>query len=87
MRLRSHDHLFEIAKRMPTDFAPHGGRPRISNGVIEPDCADDCRFFGRLEGGAGIDWGGVFEPTRPALGETDIPRVWLPTIRAARFGG
>ena len=57
MPLRSHDHLFEIVTTMPTDFAPHGEQALIISGVIEPDCWDGCKFFARLAGVAGIDWG------------------------------
>ena len=57
MPSRSHDHLLEIVTTMPTDFAPYGERLRVLNSVVQPDCSDGCKFFARLAGVAGIDWG------------------------------
>ena len=68
MPLRNHEHLFEIATRMPSDFVPWGERMPISNGCIQPDCSDNCRFFGRLAGGAGIDWGVCLSQRSPRSG-------------------
>jgi hypothetical protein len=78
MPLRNHEHLFEIAQLMPTDFAPHGERPLILNGVIQPDCSDDCRFFCRLEGGAGIDWGVCLSPQSPRSGRLTYQEFGCP---------
>jgi hypothetical protein len=72
---RSNDHLFEIVTTMPTDFAPYGERLRVLNGVIQPDCSDGCKFFGRLAGVAGIDWGvcsGKGSPRSAMLTFTDF---------------
>lgn len=68
MPLRNHEHLFEIATRMPSDFVPWGERMPISDGCIQPDCSDNCRFFGRLVGGAGIDWGVCLSHRSPRSG-------------------
>ncbi len=53
---------------MPSDFVPYGERMPISNGVIQPDCSDNCRFFNPLEGGAGLDWGVCLNPRSPRSG-------------------
>ena len=57
MPKRNHEHLFDIAKRMPTDFEPWGERRRMGDRATQPDCSFECRFFNRLDGGAGLDWG------------------------------
>jgi len=68
MPLRNYEHLFEIVTRMPSDFAPFGERMPISDGCIQPECSDGCRFFGHLAGGAGLDWGVCLSPRSPRSG-------------------
>jgi hypothetical protein len=60
MPKRNHEQLFDIARRLPTDFEPWGQRSRDM--PTQPDCASDCRFFTRLDGGAGLDWGVCVNP-------------------------
>ena len=60
MPKRNHEHLFDIAKRMTTDFEPWGQRRRDT--PTQPDCSCHCGFFNRLEGGAGLDWGVCVNP-------------------------
>jgi hypothetical protein len=60
--LRNHEQLFDIVKRIPTDFEPWGQRSRIGDEVAQPDCSCNCRFFTRLDGSAGIDWGVCLNP-------------------------
>jgi hypothetical protein len=55
MPKRNHEQLFDIARRLPTDFEPWGQRHR--DAPTQPDCSCECRFFNRLDGGAGLDWG------------------------------
>jgi hypothetical protein len=68
MPQRNHEQLFEVTKRMPTDFQPYGQRSRISNGPTQPDCSGNCRFFKRLADGAGFDWGACVNPQGPRVG-------------------
>jgi hypothetical protein len=67
MPLRNHE-KFEIVTRMPTDFAPWGERMPISDGRIQPECSDNCRFFNRLAGSAGLDWGVCLSQQSPRSG-------------------
>ena len=67
MPQRNHEHLFEVAKRLPTDFEPHGQRNQMDNGLVQPDCSY-CRLFRRLAGGAGLDWGVCVNPRSPRAG-------------------
>jgi hypothetical protein len=62
MPKRNHEQLFDIAKRLPTDFEPWGQRSRVGDALTQPDCSSRCRFFNRLEGGAGLDWGVCVNP-------------------------
>ena len=62
MPKRNHEQLFDIAKRLPTDFEPWGQRQHIGGAVSQPDCSCHCRFFTRLDGGAGLDWGVCVNP-------------------------
>ncbi len=62
MPQRNHEQLFDIAKRMPTDFEPWGQRSLLSDAPTQPDCSAHCRFFSLLEGGAGLDWGVCVNP-------------------------
>jgi hypothetical protein len=65
MPLRNHEHLFEIVTRMPTDFEPWGQRSQPGDPLTQPDCSCHCRFFNRLDGGAGVDWGVCVNPRSP----------------------
>jgi hypothetical protein len=60
MPKRNHEQLFDIARRLPTDFEPWGQRRR--DALTQPDCSSHCRFFARLDGGAGLDWGVCVNP-------------------------
>jgi hypothetical protein len=80
MPQRNHEHLFDVAKRMPTDFEPHGQRPSISSGLTQPDCSCNCRFFRRLAGGAGLDWGVCVNPRSPRAGLLTFERFGCPHI-------
>ena len=62
MPKRNHEQLFDIAKRMPTDFEPWGQRSRTGDALTQPDCSCECRFFNRLDGSAGLDWGVCANP-------------------------
>jgi hypothetical protein len=62
MPKRNHEQLFDIAKRLSTDFEPWGQRSRMGEAPTQPDCSCHCRFFNRLDGGAGLDWGVCVNP-------------------------
>ena len=50
---QSHEALWQIVKRLPTDFQPYGKRKR--NG--HSDCSGNCRWFHKLAGVRRKDWG------------------------------
>jgi len=66
MPKRNHEQLFDIAKRLPSDFGPWGQRRR--DAPTQPDCSSHCRFFARLDGGAGLDWGVCANAHSPRAG-------------------
>lgn len=59
----NHEQLLEIVKHLPTDFEPYGERNRE-----EGDCSCGCKFFHKLEGMRGSDWGICFNPKSPRKG-------------------
>ena len=62
---RSHDELWAICKKLPTDFEPYGTRSRQIGG---PDCSCGCSWYHTLIGGARLDWGVCVNPASPRAG-------------------
>jgi hypothetical protein len=50
-----HNSLSRICKNLPTDFQPWGERDRDAE--WGPDCSCGCKFFLKLPGQLGNDWG------------------------------
>ena len=48
-----HEALWQIVKQLPTDFQPYGKRKRSGHS----DCSGNCRWFHKLAGARGNDWG------------------------------
>lgn len=59
-----HEHLHSICHHLPSDFQPYGERER--NGG--PDCSVGCKFFLKLPGSIGMDWGVCINPASPRSG-------------------
>jgi hypothetical protein len=61
-----HEALFTIVKKLPSDFAPWGERPRDDE--RGPDCSSGCRWYVRLEPGLQHDWGVCRNSASPRSG-------------------
>lgn len=59
----THERLWEICQKLPTDFEPYGKRVRDSS-----DCSCACKYYHRLEEDRGQDWGVCFNPRSPRSG-------------------
>ena len=64
---QSHEALWAVAKKLPTDVEPYGERKRSDN-VIRGDCSSNCRWFHVLAGERGRDWGVCANPKSPRGG-------------------
>jgi len=64
---QSHEALWKVTKKLPTDFEPYGKRER-SNRTIQPDCSCGCRWYHILAGTQGQDWGVCGNPKSPRRG-------------------
>jgi hypothetical protein len=58
--------LHRICKNLPTDFRPWGERDRDAE--WGPDCSCGCKFFLKLPGQLGNDWGVCWNPESPRSG-------------------
>jgi hypothetical protein len=67
LRLRpgfqSHEQLWDVVKKLPTDFKPWGKRENGGD-----DCSCNCRWFHLLAGTRGEDWGVCANPQSPRAG-------------------
>lgn len=67
-----HDRLWEVCKTLPSDFEPYGVRKRDE--VVQgedrwyPDCSCGCKFFKKVDGPEGADWGVCWNPASPRKG-------------------
>ena len=62
----THKQLWQIAKKLPSDFEPYGERSRDDD--FGPDCSVGCRWFHPVEGDLKGDWGTCFNPDSPRAG-------------------
>ena len=61
---QTHEHLFQIAKMLPTDYEPYGQKDRENFS----DCSCGCRWYHILAGRLGSDWGICANPASPRSG-------------------
>jgi hypothetical protein len=74
---QSHEALWAVAKKLPTDFEPYGKRRRC-NGTINADCSCNCRWFHVLAGMRGQDWGVCANPKSPREGLLTFEHMGCP---------
>jgi hypothetical protein len=74
---QSHEALWAVAKKLPTDFEPYGERRR-SDGTIHTDCSGNCRWFHVLAGMRGQDWGICANPKSPRAGLLTFEHMGCP---------
>jgi len=64
--MATHEELWRIVKKLPSDFEPWGQRDRDAD--YGPDCSCGCIHFVKLEGKLGFDWGVCANPKSPRAG-------------------
>jgi mRNA interferase MazF len=62
----THEHLWTLVKKLPSDFEPYGQRDREEDEGL--DCSCGCRYFHPLAGQRGYDWGICTSPRSPRAG-------------------
>ena len=73
---QSHEGLWAVAKKLPTDFKPYGKRRR-SDGPTYEDCCN-CRWLHVLAGMRGQDWGVCANPKGPRAGLLTFEHMGCP---------
>src|SRR5215469_17839674 len=53
----THEHLLAIVARLPDDYQDFGTIERWADGRESPDCSMGCRWYVKLQGSLGLDWG------------------------------
>ena len=61
--MATHEELWRIAQKLPSDFEPYGERDRDAD--YGPDCSCGCRHFIKLADDLGNDWGICANPASP----------------------
>ncbi len=74
---QSHEALWAVAKKLPSDFEPYGKRRRSTRG-IGGDCSSNCRWFHLLAGCRGEDWGVCANPKSPRAGLLTFEHMGCP---------
>jgi len=64
--MATHEQLWQITKKLPSDFEPYGQRNRETE--WGPDCSCGCAHFHPLEGKEGADWGVCSNDKSPRAG-------------------
>ena len=62
----THEHLWTLVQKLPTDFSPYGQRDRDAD--WGPDCSCGCKYFHPLAGERGFDWGVCTNSKSPRAG-------------------
>ena len=64
-----HEDLVGLAPVLPTDYTDYGGQAeRWKEDDNYPDCASGCRWFVKLRGALGYDWGVCSKRGAPRAG-------------------
>jgi hypothetical protein len=69
----THEQLWQICKKLPSDFQPFGKRERNT-----ADCSCGCKFFHVLDGPRGADWGVCWNPKSPRAGMLTFEHMGCP---------
>ena len=61
---------FDILVKLPSDYKDYGGKvERWENANEEyPDCSSGCKWFAKLDGDLGMDWGACLNRKSPRKG-------------------
>jgi hypothetical protein len=79
-----HQHLLQLMIHLPSDFEPYGERSRDDSG---PDCSCGCRWFLKLEGTLGYDWGVCANAASPRKGLLTFEHQGCRQFEADRMPG
>jgi hypothetical protein len=61
--MNNHDHLLKIVIKKEEDYEPFGNVVRWENESQNyPDCSMGCKYFNKLSGDTGFDWGVCSNP-------------------------
>ena len=62
--------MFEHLVRLPSDFVSYGGQidRDAKDDNYSPDCSSGCRYFAKLAGTLGYEWGICSNPSGPRYG-------------------
>ena len=61
--MNNHDHLLKIVIKKEEDYKPFGNIIRWENqNENYPDCSMGCKYFNKLSGDTGFDWGVCANP-------------------------
>jgi hypothetical protein len=73
---QTHEALWRVAKRLPSDFQPYGKRKRSD--LSPGDCSSNCRWFHKVAGMRGLDWGVCANPKSPRAGLLTFEHMGCP---------
>ena len=73
----SHEQLWHVCQRKPSDFEPYGERKPVTGS----DCSGGCKWFHALSGGASRHWGVCGNPPESPRRAPDVRAHGLPHIR------
>lgn len=62
----THERLWKLVQKLPTDFTPYGQRNRETD--YGSDCSCGCKYFHKLAGERGFDWGVCTNSISPRAG-------------------
>jgi len=71
----THEHLWSIVKKLPSDFEPYGQRTNEKRGG---DCSCGCVHFAVLDGPRGADWGVCTNAQSPRMGLLTFEHMGCP---------
>lgn len=65
----THEHLLNVCKYLPEDYTPYGLLQRWEHDDQDyPDCSCGCRWYAKLAGELGYDWGVCTNPKSHRIG-------------------
>ena len=83
---RSHEELWAVCKRLPSDFEPYGQRSRdVSDGEWR-DCSCGCKWYHVLIGEARRDWGVCVNRESPRAGLLTFEHQGCPLFKSEQEG-
>ena len=86
MSRATHEALWEVCQKLPGDYDPWGQNKRwADNSQSYPDCSCGCRWFAKLPGRLGMDWGVCFNPASHRAGLLTFEHQGCQKFEAGRW--